>query len=492
MIASLVDKSLVTATGEAEVRYRLLETVRAYAAERLAAAGEEEQVRAAHARYFLDLAEQGEPRLRSADQLIWLARLAAEHDNFAAALRHVIGAGDARAGLRFIAALSWFWIMRDYESEAGEWASAVRDITPTPVPPALGDAYAICHIVAAMATASQAEDAPTTLLLDTLRTAASVAGPEPGHPLLVLAQPMLAFFAGDRDRAMGELDALAEHRDPWVRAARHALTGHLMMSFGQIDDAGARLAEGHAEFRVIGDRWGMILCLAGLGEVEMARGHPEEALRILGEARGHAASGLHGNFSDMMLIPMGQARARMGDLEGARADLERGVRIAERIGEHDDGGRGYLALSDLARRAGDLDQARQLLERAREIVGTKTRQPGMSLIAMTTYSKLGCVHEQQGDLDAAARWHAQAVTLAADIEEAFLPNHAQLAEVVEGLAALAAARGEHARAAELLGLAHTLHGFPDEWSLDVARTTAAATAALGSGAFDAAYAGAGP
>ena len=160
MIASLVDKSLVTATGEAEVRYRLLETVRAYAAERLAEAGEEEQVRAAHARYFLDLAEQGEPRLRSADQLTWLARLSAEHDNFAAALRYVIGARDAQAGLRFIAALSWFWVMRDYETEAGEWAAAVRDITAGPVPPGLGDAYAICHIVSAMTAASQAEDAP--------------------------------------------------------------------------------------------------------------------------------------------------------------------------------------------------------------------------------------------------------------------------------------------------------------------------------------------
>ncbi len=125
VIASLVDKSLVTATGEAEVRYRLLETVRAYAAERLAEAGEETQVRAAHARYFLGLAEQGEPQLRGADQLLWLARLSAEHDNFAAALRYAIGVRDAATGLRFVAALAWFWFMRDYEAEAAEWATAV-------------------------------------------------------------------------------------------------------------------------------------------------------------------------------------------------------------------------------------------------------------------------------------------------------------------------------------------------------------------------------
>ena len=66
LIASLVDKSLVTATGEHEVRYQLLETVRAYAAERLAEAGEQDQVRAAHAGYFLALAERAEPELRGA------------------------------------------------------------------------------------------------------------------------------------------------------------------------------------------------------------------------------------------------------------------------------------------------------------------------------------------------------------------------------------------------------------------------------------------
>ena len=94
LIASLVDKSLVTATGEIDVRYHLLETVRAYAAERLAEAGEQDQVQAAHTRHFLALAERAEPELRGADQLDWLVRLSAEHDNFVAALRYAVGARD--------------------------------------------------------------------------------------------------------------------------------------------------------------------------------------------------------------------------------------------------------------------------------------------------------------------------------------------------------------------------------------------------------------
>jgi predicted ATPase/DNA-binding SARP family transcriptional activator len=488
VIASLVDKSLVTATGEAEVRYRLLETVRAYAAERLAEAGEEEQVRAAHVRYFLNLAEQGEPMLRSREQLTWLARLTAEHDNFAAALRTAIAARDTSTGLRLVAALAWFWIMRDYEAEAGEWATAVREMAGGSAPPGLADAYAICYILAVISAAAQAEDPPPTLLPDALSTAASIAGPAPRHPLLLIAQPMLAHFGGDPERVQRELSLLGDHPDPWVRAAQHALRGHLAMNVGQVDEAAANLTRGHQDFQVIGDRWGMILCLSGLSEVEMARDHPDQALRILREARGHAASGLHGNFSDMMLIPMGVARARSGDPEGARADLERGVRIAERIGERDDEAKGYLALAELARRGGQLDQARQFVERAVEIAEPHLRRPGMSTVVMSAYSKLGCLHEQQGDVAGAAEWHAKAMTLADGSPEIFLPNHPVLAELVEGIAALTAARGEPARAAELLGLAHTLHGFRDAASLEVARTAEAANTALGAGAFDAAYA----
>ncbi len=190
----------------------------------------------------------------------------------------------------------------------------------------------------------------------------------------------------------------------------------------------------------------------------------------------------------MMLIPMGKARARLGDLEGARDDLERGVRIAHRIGGHDDEAHGYLALCELARQAGELDRAREMAERAREIAELQMRRPGMNVITIGIYSRLGCLWEQQGDLAEAARWHQKAIGLAGRIDEIFLPSHPSLAEVVEGFAALAAAQEQPARAAELLGLAHTLHGFCDEASLEVSRTTATVSAALGPAAFGEAYA----
>ncbi len=74
----------------------------------------------------------------------------------------------------------------------------------------------------------------------------------------------------------------------------------------------------------------MIVCLSGLAEVAMARSDWAGAVRVLEEGRGYAAEGLSGNWAEMMLMPLGRARAGLGDLDGGRSDLERGVHIAGR------------------------------------------------------------------------------------------------------------------------------------------------------------------
>jgi predicted ATPase/DNA-binding SARP family transcriptional activator len=484
VIASLVDKSLVTATGDRHVRYGLLETVRAYAAGRLAEAGEASEARTAHASYFLDLAERAEPLLRSGDQLAWLERLVAEHDNCSAAIRHVIEAGDAVSALRFVGALAWFWIMRDYDAEAGEWATEVLRLAGDTPPDGLADAHAICKIVSAVATA--ASGAPwTEQLQETLNQIEIPSGTS--NPLIAVAVPMMAFFAGHRDRALEAMRAVEQHGDPWARAAMRAVAGHLAVHEGEIDSAAARFEEGHAMFAEIGDQWGLIACLLGMAEVANARGRPADAVRALEEALEHAAGGVPGNLRDRMHIPLGGARARAGDVERGRAELEEGVRSAERSGGHDDAVQGYAELADLARREGDLAAARDLLGRALAIAEPKQHRPDMSATAATTFSKLGCLAEQDGDLAAAAAWQERAIRVLAEPAAAVLPTNPPLATVVAGIAALAAARGEHARAAELLGLAHTLRGFSDSGSLEVARATAAAREALGDAAFQAAY-----
>jgi predicted ATPase len=491
VIASLVDKSLVTAAGDGHVRYGLLETVRVYAAERLAESGEAGLAAAAHIDYFLDLAERAEPHLRTREQLVWLELLSAEHDNLSAALRNVVVAGDVGAALRFFRSLAWFWILRDYDAEAREWSTEVLRIAGDTPPDDLSEEYAMCQIVATMTKAMNDPSGDPRQALEVLSRL--TLPEEPGHPLLAMAAPMLAFLGGDAEGAYKQLRDIPEHRDPWVTATRRSMTGHLALNDGDIEAGAADLADGLARFEQLGDRFGLVGCLVGLAQVAIARNRPDEAVRAYEQAREHAAA-LAGNMGGILGIGLGEARARAGDIEGARPDLQDGVRAAELAGELDDAASGYVQLAELARRTGDLAEASDLLRSALAIVESRLQRPDMFATAASTFSRLGCIAETEGDLAGAAAWQQRAIDLLSGSRDdrgtvvAMLPINRTLAAVVDAIAALAAARGEHARAAELLGLAHALQGFSDAWSLEVARATAAARTALGDADFEAAYA----
>ncbi|HET6261863.1 MAG TPA: NB-ARC domain-containing protein, partial [Chloroflexia bacterium] len=126
-LSSLVDQSLLRphADPEGDPRFTMLVTVREYALEQLARSGEESHVRAAHARFFLALAERAETHLRAPDQQLWMRRLEADIDNLRAALACAVEQGDTQAGLRFLAALWWFWWLRGYGTEGRGWAERV-------------------------------------------------------------------------------------------------------------------------------------------------------------------------------------------------------------------------------------------------------------------------------------------------------------------------------------------------------------------------------
>jgi predicted ATPase/DNA-binding SARP family transcriptional activator len=485
VIASLADKSLVVVSGDPQVRYRLLETVRAYAAERLAGAGEEDRVRAAHAAYFLDLVERAEPELRGHDQLAWLTRLVAEHDNCSAALRHAVSAGDGALGVRMVAALAWFWMLRDYDSEAANWAREVHGVTGGTQPAGLADAHAICEFMAVLAPKDDTSFLSPVQVADALKQIVPlVEGSR--HPLAGMAAPVLAVLTGDQELARRRLAELSGHPEPWTQAARQMFRGHLAVNNGQIEEAAPDLEAGLAGFREVGDRWGMIVCLTGLAEVALAQERPAEAIATLEKAYGYA-NDFAGPWGDAMAIHMGRARARLGDARGARADLDRGVRVASRTGNKDDEANGYIELGELARADGDLAQARRLVEQALAIAEPIAQRPDMGAVAAIAFSKLGCLCEQERDLEAAAGWHAKGLAALASAGVIMLPSNPLLAVVVEGIAALAAARGEVTRAAELLGLAHTLQGFSHPGNPEVSRVTAAAVT-LDSAAFEAAYA----
>jgi predicted ATPase/DNA-binding SARP family transcriptional activator/DNA-binding CsgD family transcriptional regulator len=124
ILSELVDKSLVvTEAGEEGVpRFRMLEPVRQYGQERLQEeSGRAEWVRERHVKYYLALAQEAEPELEGADQIRWMDRLEAEHDNLRAALSWALEGREAELGLRLSGALRLFWVGRSHYSEGRRW-----------------------------------------------------------------------------------------------------------------------------------------------------------------------------------------------------------------------------------------------------------------------------------------------------------------------------------------------------------------------------------
>ncbi len=124
-LEALVDHSLIRQVERVgEPRFFMLGTIRDFAAEQLAASGDQEALRRRHALAYLGLAERAAPSLTGSDQRTWLDRLARDHDNLRAAHGWALEKDDAAVGLRLIAALWRFWQIRGYLFEGRSRADA--------------------------------------------------------------------------------------------------------------------------------------------------------------------------------------------------------------------------------------------------------------------------------------------------------------------------------------------------------------------------------
>jgi predicted ATPase/DNA-binding XRE family transcriptional regulator len=122
LLTQLINKSLVnTEDLQNEPRYRMLETIRQYANEKLIASGESNMLTDQHLDYFLSLAETAEPHLRRKEQIEWLKRLDAEHENMRAALKWAMSKPTTEPVLRLAGALESYWDIRTHWSEGSHW-----------------------------------------------------------------------------------------------------------------------------------------------------------------------------------------------------------------------------------------------------------------------------------------------------------------------------------------------------------------------------------
>ena len=333
LLTGLVDKSLVIVDHEAdEVRYRLLETVRAYAWMHLVAAGEAPDLRTRHARWFTAWAEEITPRLYGSDER-WLDRVEREHDNIRAALAHAIPSTVDAIPLRLGTAVFHFWEVRGHWSEGRQWLET------------------------GLSAASPISDGLRGRVLVYIATFAQYQG-EYGRARDAAAEALRLFETADDPRgiarAQNVLGNAAYYQGDWTEAQRRYRVGleYARRSGEPRDTAGplANLATialhheayGEAErdaresleaFQATGDRHGRAFVLNLLGllaedqdDAAGAQGLFEESLAIrrsLGDRRGIAGS----------LMNLGRVARQRQAYDRAEALYEESLTIRRELGD---------------------------------------------------------------------------------------------------------------------------------------------------------------
>ena len=177
----------------------------------------------------------------------------------------------------------------------------------------------------------------------------------PSHPIAAMGEPMLALYDRDPNRAFAVFDRYMTSEDPWVRAAVPLLRGTFGSMLGRMDWAESDCRDALAAFRALGEAWGTAAVLMQLAEFARLRGENAAAVAALEEA-GTLGQQL-GAWGDLSHIggKLAAVRLRLGDLAGARADLERAEReeSARGIGQSDSATWLGLVRAELLYREGD-------------------------------------------------------------------------------------------------------------------------------------------
>ena len=463
LVTSLAEKSLLVSAGDGTPRYRMLGTIKEYAGHRLAEAGESDRARRAHLAYFTELAEAAEPHLRRAEQLEWLAILEAEHDNIGSAMRGAIAAGAAHEAMRLAASAGWYWWLSGHKTEGNELITAA-----TAVPGEVADqirAMVYAFVVLFLSSGRRDEHQAAEWIHEAYRLGQR--SPHP-NPLLGLIAPLERMLQAP-DAFLPAWEALLESEDPWVRALARLQLGKMRIVLGQAGrDAEAYLETALAEFRAIGERWGISFALTELAEHIAVRGefagaceYYEQAIAVVTEV---------GAVEDAIRMRSQQARLYwlLGDEDASAAAIAEAQRAAERVTWPDALAELALAKAELARWGGDAEEAYRQLGVATTMLGQEAE--GANVRAMT-HDLLGYLADDLGE--------AQAHRVAA-FEAASEAGYAPLiAQILVGIADLALRRDQYEQAVRLLAASVGVRGLPDRSHPEVARIEQTARSRLG-------------
>ncbi|MFL5731821.1 MAG: tetratricopeptide repeat protein [Chloroflexia bacterium] len=288
LVSSLVDKSLLARDPRGnEPRFKMLETIREFALERLSERGDgqAEEVRSRHAAYYLVLAERAEPALQGKSQLEWLNRLEPEHDNLRVALAWSLERGDAATALRLTGALGWFWSLRGYFSEGGSWLDSALSLQGSQQP--TGERAKALNWASLLAY-RQSDSAKVRSLLEESVSIWRELGDPGGLAYALTLLGVVVLYQGEHERARALLEeSVAEFRrttDRWGLALSLRNLAEAANATGDDEERRALLEESAAIFRQEGDKWGLALALNNLGEVARSRREYRQAATLYDES----------------------------------------------------------------------------------------------------------------------------------------------------------------------------------------------------------------
>ncbi|MFI6323944.1 BTAD domain-containing putative transcriptional regulator [Nonomuraea sp. NPDC050556] len=498
-LARLVDRSLVVTVASrtggfvpapqsvalppSGLRYRLLESVAAYSAERLEEAGEADLMRRRHLAHYVAFAEEAETHLRGHGQRAWLSALDAESANLRSALDTAVHYLAAEEALRLVNALAWYWTLRgrfDEGRRALDLALSIPGAAPT---------------------AARAE-------------------------AMVWHAGLTIKLRGCPQQGVKGMEALRLLRESGERgrvARMEWFLGFAQWGQGELGATGALLADALATFEDIGDRWGTAAALSMRASHAMVRGDFAAVKRD--SERGAALFQELGDRAGLF-----QTTSQLAALAEISADYRRAddlhtqaLQVAEELELWPEVSRGLSGLGRIALLTGDWARADELHERARELavqqgdlyaehfadigLALSARRQGRLDEAETrlrswmewllkidgemgtalVMAELGFIAELRGDAAAALALHLEGYELAGSTGD---PRAIALA--LEGLAGAESLAGEPTRAARLLGAAAACRDsvgmpLPPAERTDVNRITTRTVAALGEAAFQTAF-----
>lgn len=358
LLTQLINKSLVVVIEHSqseETRYRMLETIRQYAREKLLEAGGSEVIRQRHLVYFVKLVEQAEPELCRSNQAFWLNKLDDELDNLRMALEWALTI-DTESGLR-IAALPWRWCDRHgYYREMGEWLSQLLERYS--VVDSLHAQALFCYSGCLIRQGRFAE--ATQIAEQSLQMALTASDKQAeAHSLQLLGA--MTVVQGKLEEGILILEqSLDLYRALGYKIGQANILSSLAINSNNKERAAAFARESLQINRELGNLSGIADSLATLARLTIWAGDFSSPAAWLEEALSMARQASDQSTEEYVLMTYGVLMYWQGNYPQAHAYYKELIQLSERLGNHFSGlwARVFMAYTLLQQ--GAIEQAREL------------------------------------------------------------------------------------------------------------------------------------